>query len=59
MAYFKFQHPFNCILAGPSQSGKTTLITKILTNTSQIIDEEIEEVIWHYAIFQDTLFHSL
>ena len=27
---FYFRHPFTCMLAGPAQSGKTTLIQKII-----------------------------
>ena len=28
---FYFRHPFTCMLAGPAQSGKTTLISKIIS----------------------------
>lgn len=35
---FIFNHPFTCMLAGPSKSGKTTLLKKILTNNQKIIN---------------------
>jgi uridine kinase len=35
---FIFKHPFRCYIAGPSFSGKTTLIQKILQSTK--IDQQ-------------------
>lgn len=47
-----FEHPFNCFVAGPSQSGKTHLIYNILNNIDQIIDKNINKIIFCYSVWQ-------
>ncbi len=49
-----FQHPFTCMLAGPTMSGKTTILTKILSNTQVLIDKKIDRVIYCYARWQNS-----
>ena len=47
-----FKHPFTCMLAGPTMSGKTTILTKILANRSTLIDKNINRIIYCYARWQ-------
>ena len=49
---FTFQHPFTTILAGPSSSGKTTLLCKILESKRQMIAPSPKVVIWYYKRWQ-------
>ena len=45
-------HPFSMLLVGPSSSGKTTYVTKLLKNLDTMVNGEIEKVIWVYKIYQ-------
>ena len=49
---FIFSHPFSCLIAGPSQSGKTTLIKEILMFNKLIIDPTIQRIIYCYSVWQ-------
>jgi ABC-type proline/glycine betaine transport system ATPase subunit len=48
---FKFNHPCATLLAGPSQSGKTTLIKKIIIENN-LIEPCPSRIIYCYAIWQ-------
>ena len=48
---FNFFHPFACLIAGPSQSGKTTLIEKIIYENS-LIKPNIEKILYCYSTWQ-------
>lgn len=51
----QFKHPFNALFSGPSQSGKTTILRKILENhreTINGIDKPIIKVVWCYGKWQ-------
>lgn len=47
-----FTHPFSCLIAGPSQSGKTSLIKEILMFNKLIIDPPIQRIIYCYSVWQ-------
>lgn len=49
-----FKHPFTCMVAGPTSSGKTVLIREILSNFKNIINIHTENlnVIWAYGQWQ-------
>ena len=49
-----FKHPFTCMLAGPTMSGKTTILTKILSNHHVLIDKKIDRILFCYARWQNT-----
>ena len=51
---FVFHHPFTAILAGPSCSGKTTLLKNILQRKEQLIDPPPAAIIWYYKRWQPT-----
>lgn len=42
----QFEHPFTCILAGSSGSGKTSFTVQLLKNIDWIVDVKIKKVIW-------------
>ena len=46
------QHPFTCIVAGCTQSGKTVWVTKLLENAKITISPPPERIIWCYGQWQ-------
>lgn len=48
--YHIFKSPSTCIVAGPTMSGKSTLMCKILDYKDKIISPPVEEIIWCYGI---------
>jgi hypothetical protein len=47
-----FKHPFTCLLAGPTQSGKSFFIKDILKNCAELINPPPEKIIYCYSIWQ-------
>ena len=51
---FAFKHPFTCMIAGPTQSGKTTIIKKIISQCSSgLFDMSPDIIIYCYSQWQD------
>ena len=51
----QFKHPFNALFSGPSQSGKTTILRKVLENHEETIaglNKDIIKVVWCYGKWQ-------
>ena len=48
----RWKHPFTCIVAGPTGCGKTTFVTRLLRNSSTMIDSSPERVMWYYGEWQ-------
>lgn len=48
-----FKSPFTCLIAGPTQSGKTSLIEKILEQNKKLINPNVTKIIYCYARWQD------
>ena len=48
----RWQHPFTCIVAGPTGCGKTTFVARLLRNASAMIDPPPERVTWYYGEWQ-------
>jgi hypothetical protein len=51
-AKFTFHHPFTAILAGPSSSGKTTLLKNILQRKDSLIAPPPAAIVWYYKRWQ-------
>ena len=57
--YLKLRHPFTCICSGPTGSGKTILIRRILNNWKNSIsipnktNDDKLNVYWVYGQFQE------
>ena len=49
------QHPFTCIIAGCTQSGKTVWVKKLLENAKTTISPPPERIIWCYGQWQPIL----
>jgi len=47
-----FLHPFTCLIAGPTQSGKTHLVEKILYFTDVLISPPPQRIVYCYSTWQ-------
>ena len=54
MDFYRFRHPFTCMIAGPSMSGKTLLVRRILEHFKDLTNIETPNlsVIWCYGQWQ-------
>jgi hypothetical protein len=50
------QHPFTCIVAGCTQSGKTVLVKSLLENAQTTISPAPQRIIWCYGQWQPSYF---
>ena len=48
----RWKHPFTALIAGPTGSGKTVFVNKLLTHLSDMVDPVPEEIIWCYGEWQ-------
>jgi hypothetical protein len=48
----KFEHPFTCMIAGPSRAGKTEFAKKLVRNVDSLIFPVPEQIIWCYNEWQ-------
>ena len=53
------QHPFTCIVAGCSQSGKTVWVKSLLENAQTTISPVPQRIIWCYGQWQPSYFDML
>ena len=49
---YVFHHPFTCYIAGPTSSGKTVLLQKILLNKNILFDKIPNRIVFCYKIWQ-------
>lgn len=56
---FRLHHPFSCIIAGPSKSGKTTLLVKILNSQQTAIDVIFDRIVYCYGVELPQTFKEL
>jgi Adenovirus IVa2 protein len=50
-----FKHPFTGICAGPTGSGKSELMKKIVLNAKTLIEPPPQRIVWYYAEYQAKL----
>lgn len=48
-----FVHPFTCMIAGPTQCGKTRLVFEILKNNPIMISPPLDNIIYCYSEWQE------
>ena len=48
----RLQHPFSCIIARDSGSGKTVFVTKLIKHVQSMINPPPEKIVWHYGEWQ-------
>ena len=53
------QHPFTCIVAGCTQSGKTVWVKSLLQNAQTTISPPPQRIIWCYGQWQPSYFYML
>jgi len=46
---FKFVHPFRCIVAGPSQSGKSFFTKQLISRSHELIQPPPTQIIWAFG----------
>ena len=52
---FKFFSPTTAMIAGPTGSGKTNFVFKILENLNAMFEIPVEKVYYFYGVWQDLL----
>lgn len=54
--HFKFKHPFTCMVAGPTSSGKTVFVQSLLKEMDFLIDgiREVPKIVWCYGQWQSS-----
>jgi ABC-type glutathione transport system ATPase component len=48
----RWKHPFTAFIVGPTGSGKTVFVHKVLAHLPDMIDPTPEEIIWCYGEWQ-------
>lgn len=48
-----FSHPFTCVIAGPTQSGKTVFVRKLLKAPHLYIDSPPDKIVWCYGAYDE------
>jgi hypothetical protein len=54
-----FEHPFTCVFAGPTQSGKTFWVKQILKAPHLYIWEPPQRIVWCYGVYSETQIDSI
>ncbi len=49
---FRLQHPFSCVISGPSNSGKSYFVKLLLEKGLNLISKKIENIVWLYDCWQ-------
>ena len=50
---FQFEHPFTCMVAGMTGSGKTVWVQSLLQQAQTVIDQAPERIIWYCSQWQN------
>ena len=50
--WFQLIHPFTCMVAGMTGSGKTVWMQSLLQQAKTVIDQKPERIIWGYSQWQ-------
>ena len=50
---FVFNHPFRCLVTGPSTCGKSDLIQNIIINKDKLINKKLDRIVLCYKVCQE------
>ena len=48
----QLKHPFTCLVAGPTGSGKTTFVKELLQKSKEVMDPVPQRIVWCYTEWQ-------
>ena len=48
----RLKHPFTCVVAGPSSSGKTQFVFQLIRHADRLVDPPPEKIVYCYGEFQ-------
>ena len=51
----RLQHPFTCCISGPSGSGKSVFVERLLEHRGELINPPVHRVIWSLGVAQPAL----
>ena len=50
--YMQFTHPYSMIISGPSGSGKSVFIVRMLKHLPLMLDQKMDEILWYHGMDQ-------
>ena len=50
----RLKHPFTCVVAGPSSSGKTQFVFRLIRHADRLVNPPPEKIVYCYGEFQQT-----
>ena len=53
----RLKHPFTCVIAGPTGSGKTQFVKRLFVSSGDNIEPTPNNIIWCYGEYQDAYDH--
>ena len=56
---FQFEHPFTCMVAGMTGSGKTVWVPSLLKQANRMINPPSERIVWCYSQWQPAYMEML
>ncbi|KAK6171702.1 hypothetical protein SNE40_018141 [Patella caerulea] len=48
----RLKSPFTCMISGPTQSGKSQLVRRLILELPQVVDHPILRIVWCYGVWQ-------
>ena len=52
MSVIKFKSPCTCVISGPSSSGKTSFLFKILESCNDLFHQKVNKIYYFYGVWQ-------
>ena len=49
----RWKHPFTCVVAGPTSSGKTYFVARLIKHVAEMVDPAPQRIFWFYGEWQD------